>query len=196
MHKYQEEGWVVCRVFKKKMPSTQKEAEHEALCWYEEQVTFMPDLDTPRRMSPHLYHPNNYACKQELELQYTMHNDHAFLQLPNLESPTVHQQSNSNMVPNYQGLQETDQQLHERATFFNDNEQASDQVTDWRVLDKFVASQLSHDDGNNTNEGAAAASVSESMRLMVENEMKRQDTEEELAIITAPSNRPQIDLWK
>ena len=78
------------------------------------------------------------------------------------------------------------------------NEQAMDQVTDWRVLDKFVASQLS-------NEEAATASASQqnnandtsNMEYQVDEEKDQErvsDMGEEYAASTSSSC--QIDLWK
>ncbi|KAK6138682.1 hypothetical protein DH2020_027572 [Rehmannia glutinosa] len=153
MRKTLEEGWVVCRVFKKKMASTtRRESEHESLCnWYDEQVSFMPDFDPPNKYtsSPFpSYQYNNYTCKQELEMQYNNMPNDTFLQLPNLESPKVQQ---SAMVP--YGLQEEHMQENDRNRLYE-----NDQVTDWRVLDKFVASQLSQDDGSNTNEASVKVS--------------------------------------
>ncbi|KAL2540080.1 NAC domain-containing protein 7 [Abeliophyllum distichum] len=38
----QEEGWVVCRVFKKRIASMHKVSEHDSPIWYDDQVSFMP----------------------------------------------------------------------------------------------------------------------------------------------------------
>ncbi|PIM99148.1 hypothetical protein CDL12_28359 [Handroanthus impetiginosus] len=146
------------------MATTRKDSDQESLCWYDDQVSFMPEFDPPRRIPPPFpsYH-HNYNCKQELELQYSFPNDHGFLQLPNLESPKV-QQSTSSIVPYGNNLQE------------DQNMQENDQVTDWRVLDKFVASQLSQDiDGNNPDE------ASESMRINGS---------------SSSTTNSQVDMWK
>ncbi|KAI3468899.1 hypothetical protein Pfo_025562 [Paulownia fortunei] len=149
----QAKGWVVCRVFKKRTASTRREGEQESLCWYDEQVSFMPDFDSPRRISqPCISYNPEYDCKQELELQYNMPHD-AFLQLPSLESPKLQQSTGSvscsTMVP--YGLQEVNMQESNQMDIqtLYCNGQTLDQVTDWRVLDKFVASQLSQDDATN-----------------------------------------------
>lgn len=144
----QEEGWVVCKVFKKKMTAVRKEGDQESLGWYDDQVSFMPDFDSPQQMpeSSYPYQLANYPCKQEL--QFNMHPD-TFLQLPNLESPKVlqHSAGNSSMPPSFplQSLQESnvDSMINELQGV------TDDQVTDWRVLDKFVASQLSQDGATN-----------------------------------------------
>ncbi|XP_020259671.1 NAC domain-containing protein 7-like [Asparagus officinalis] len=120
----QEEGWVVCRVFKKRVTAVRRPSEHESPCWFDEHVSFMPELG---------YHQNNhfYPCKPELELQYPNmnipHHDPLFIQLPQLQSPGLLQTSSSSIALD----QEHNIQI--------------EQVTDWRVLDKFVASQLSQD---------------------------------------------------
>ncbi|KAG6422599.1 hypothetical protein SASPL_119177 [Salvia splendens] len=120
----QEEGWVVCRVFKKRIATTQKMSEHDSPMWYDDHVSFM---ESPKQ---HSYNPN-LPYKKEMSFPYGP--DH-FLQLPLLESPKVLQPPPSN--PDY---------FH---------------VTDWRVLDKFVASQLSHEDVPKENEGGELNSSS------------------------------------
>ncbi|CAI0404881.1 unnamed protein product [Linum tenue] len=50
----QEEGWVVCRVFKKKITTMRKISDHDSsLCWYDDQLSsFMQDnLDSPNSLS-------------------------------------------------------------------------------------------------------------------------------------------------
>ncbi|KAK4400378.1 NAC domain-containing protein 7 [Sesamum angolense] len=182
------------------MATTRKEGEHDSPYWYDDQASFMPDFDPTRRISPPFasYPPHHHTCKQELQMQYKMPNNvDAFLQLPDLESPKL-QQSGSSVISCHSivpyGLQDVDHiqeidQMHCNTLYINvNNEQAaSDQVTDWRVLDKFVASQLSQDDGNDSNEGCVQ--VSESMGMM-ENEMKAELT----SISTTTTS--QFDLWK
>lgn len=164
----QEEGWVVCRVFKKRITAMRKVSEHESPIWYEDQVSFMPDLESPKNNS----HSNNlanyhipYPCKKELDLPYQVPHEH-FLQLPLLESPKLLQSANGASMAGYSldinhtastlqpsPLAQENHQIQRasqgfRALYANpSNEQiAVDQLTDWRVLDKFVASQLSHGD--------------------------------------------------
>ncbi|KAK9276419.1 hypothetical protein L1049_005952 [Liquidambar formosana] len=217
----QEEGWVVCRVFKKRMPTMRKMGEHESPSWYDDQVSFMPDLDSPTQISQpyttyHHQHHHHYSCKQELELQYNMPHD-TFLQLPQLESPKVLQSAASvscnSVVPygfdrnngstNLQSSTITQEELMHQCYqqnlnslySSNNNEQAVDQVTDWRLLDKFVASQLSQEDASKeTNySNAAVFHVAEHMNLIV-NDSKRSEFAPEYASTSASSC--QIDLWK
>lgn len=181
----QEEGWVVCRVFKKRMSTMRKVGEYESPCWYEDQASFMQDLESPRRNNNNPY----YACKQELELQYNIHE--AFLQLPQLESPKfAHQQSSSSSptIPNNiytTNINAYDHHHHSHSNNINVNGFCTtmhsqiygniivndhqsgvvDQVTDWRVLDKFVASQLSQEDQHAPNKQAASANYNSNMPL-------------------------------
>nr|GMC98439.1 NAC domain-containing protein 7-like [Ipomoea batatas] len=96
----QEEGWVVCRVFKKRIATMRRESEHDSPIWYDDQVSFMPEMDSPTQQHPHTssggrssYAQFPYRCKKELDLQYpavhaAVAGDHPqFLQLPLLESP-------------------------------------------------------------------------------------------------------------
>lgn len=151
---FQEEGWVVCRVFKKRLPTTRRESDHDAPCWYvDEDGTFMHDLNSPMGGLPphhsiaqlheqHLQMLNNSYKRRELKLQFQMPSHHilnAAAAIPHeLEPPSFHSLLVS---PDHHQAAKA----HHRAVQLMD-EHAADQVTDWRVLDKFVASQLSHDD--------------------------------------------------
>ncbi|XP_069151180.1 NAC domain-containing protein 7 isoform X3 [Solanum lycopersicum] len=124
---HQAKGWVVCRVFKKKMASTRKESEKESPN-NNDQVPFMPN---------HIVSQHNYPCKKELidNLNYQ-------IQIP---SHHHHHQQSPKLVPStsisvYNNLQQSVSLLT--------REQVVDQVTDWRVLHKFVASQLSQEEEN------------------------------------------------
>ncbi|KAJ4843415.1 hypothetical protein Tsubulata_011665 [Turnera subulata] len=217
-----EEGWVVCRVFKKRMPTMRKVSEYDSPCWYDDQVSFMSDLDSPRPIPQQYssYNLHHYPCKQELELQYNMahHRHDAFLQLPQLESPKVPQSaaaaaaaSCNSVIPygfdrnNGSTMQSStltqEEQIHQNLnSLYNNNnnsEQAVDQVTDWRVLDKFVASQLSNEEANkaaNYPNPAAIFHVAEQMNVLVNESSKRPETAQEYASTSTSSC--QIDLWK
>ncbi|KAJ6326923.1 hypothetical protein OIU78_013916 [Salix suchowensis] len=212
----QEEGWVVCRVFKKKMPTMRKVNDYDSPCWYDDQVSFMPEIDSPRRISqPYASYLHHYTCKQELELPYNVPHD-PFLQLPQLESPKVQSgataSSNSAIAYAYDRTngstlqsstltqEEQMQQFHQQNlnSFYSNNnsEQAVDQVTDWRVLDKFVASQLSHEDeskGTNNYSNKATFHAAEQMHMLA-NGSKRSEIAQEYASTSTSSC--QIDLWK
>ncbi|XP_057510071.1 NAC domain-containing protein 7-like [Actinidia eriantha] len=149
-----QEGWVVCKVFKKRMPTMRKMGEHESPCWYDhDQVSFVPDFDSPCQISQPYYtsHHQKYSFKKEIELHYNnMPNDPFGLKLPQLESPKVAQNGNALQTSTLTEDQENlNQSNHQNINLvYSNNEQAVDQLTDWRVLDKFVASQLSHEDSS------------------------------------------------
>ncbi|KAK3038471.1 hypothetical protein RJ639_029769 [Escallonia herrerae] len=187
---YQEEGWVVCRVFKKRMTTVRKMDEHDSLCWYDDQVSFMPDFDSPRRASnPFTSYHNHYSCKQELDqLQYNIPHDH-FLQLPHLESPKVPQSAASASCSSVAPYN-----FERNNAYCNNIEQGVDQVTDWRVLDKFVASQLSQEDATTKEITYTNASMPAEHINMLINDSKRQEMASECTSISTSSC--QIDLWK
>lgn len=196
--------------------------------WYDDQLSFIPEIDdhSPGRRIPQpftQYHHLHYPCKQELELQYNMshiHHHDAFLQLPQLESPKVPQSTASvscNSVVPYaydratlqsstltQEDQHSTQQGHQaqdlNSSLYsnNNNDQAVDQVTDWRVLDKFVASQLSHEDAFKENNYSNAAAdhfhVDEQMNMQGNGSNTRVEIAQEYASTSTSSC--QIDLWK
>ncbi|KAG7596766.1 NAC domain-containing protein 7 [Arabidopsis thaliana] len=252
----QEEGWVVCRVFKKRLAAVRRMGDYDSSPshWYDDQLSFMAsELETngQRRILPNHHQQQqhehqqhmpyglnasayalnnaNLQCKQELEVHYNhlVQRNHlldeshlSFLQLPQLESPKIQQDnSNCNSLPygtsnidnnssHNANLQQSniahEEQLNQGNQNFSSlymnsgNEQVMDQVTDWRVLDKFVASQLS-------NEEAATASASiqnnakdtsnAEYQVDEEKDPKRaSDMGEEYTASTSSSC--QIDLWK
>ncbi|KAK2979695.1 hypothetical protein RJ640_027275, partial [Escallonia rubra] len=185
-----EEGWVVCRVFKKRMTTVRKMDEHDSLCWYDDQVSFMPDFDSPRRASnPYTSYHNHYSCKQELDqLQYNIPHDQ-FLQLPHLESPKVPQSAASASCSSVAPYN-----FERNNAYCNNIEQGVDQVTDWRVLDKFVASQLSQEDATTKEITYTNAPMPAEHINMLINDSKRQEMASECTSISTSSC--QIDLWK
>ncbi|KAI4327705.1 hypothetical protein L6164_020133 [Bauhinia variegata] len=70
-----------------------------------------------------------------------MHSEQ-FVQLPQLESPSL-PLKRPNSVPLISDINEEDEQ--------NRLSNTTEKVTDWRALDKFVASQLSHEDRRELN---------------------------------------------
>ncbi|KAJ1379622.1 NAC domain [Sesbania bispinosa] len=216
-----EEGWVVCRVFKKRMTTMQK-VEYESPCWYEDQVSFMQqDLESPRRnnISHHPYASSYHPCKPELELiQYNnIPHDASFLQLPQLESPKVTQSAASSVIPygyasnNNNGTtlqfsssvtqEEQIQNFHQQtlhSLYGASNDQVVDQVTDWRVLDKFVASQLSHEqdvskETGSYSDAASILHVAEQLTVLANGSKMAQISQENASTSTSSC---QINLWK
>ncbi|GAB4848490.1 hypothetical protein Ancab_003194 [Ancistrocladus abbreviatus] len=152
----QEEGWVVCRAFKKRTSLQSKIIEGwDTSYFYDETGGVTSPLEPSDhyvpRQHPQAFLSPNFLCKQELESDALnfIHSDH-FVQLPQLESPSlrllkspmssislISDQSNSNNNNNNNDHQEDQSEQ---------NKECAEKVTDWRSLDKFVASQLmSHD---------------------------------------------------
>ncbi|CAG7868734.1 unnamed protein product [Brassica rapa] len=250
----QEEGWVVCRVFKKRLAAVRRMGDYDSSPshWYGDQLSFMAsELETngPRRILPnqqqhHQYEHQqqlpyglnasayilnnpNLQCKQELELQYNHLVQHdllhesplSLIQLPQLESPNIQQAYSSNSLPygtsnndnnssEIANLQQSnlahEEQINQGNQSFSSlymnsgNQQAMDQVTDWRVLDKFVASQLSNEDAATTSaslqKNAKDTSNVECQVDEEKNQKRVSDMGDEYAASTSSSC--QIDLWK
>ncbi|CAA6666815.1 unnamed protein product [Spirodela intermedia] len=81
----QEEGWVVCRVFKKRIPATSKGSEQEPPCWFEDHFLFPTDLGSAVTPYNQYVYPSR---KRETEFHQHLRQE-AFLQLPQLESPKL-----------------------------------------------------------------------------------------------------------
>ncbi|KAK4385109.1 NAC domain-containing protein 7 [Sesamum angolense] len=196
----------------KRIASIRRLSEHGSPVWYDDHVSFMPEMDSPKQHShpslPYNY-PNYTSCKKEMDLQYGIPPDH-FLQLPLLESPKMLQPQTSmscNPLPTSYGPaglnlnpgsnflsqdihQTIDHNFH--SMFRNSSDQQSgDQVTDWRVLDKFVASQLSQEE---TSKGNDAFPGNDESNLIARNLINKQEMAPENA--STSSSSCQIDLWK
>ncbi|KAK1360993.1 NAC domain-containing protein [Heracleum sosnowskyi] len=213
----QEEGWVVCRVFKKRIATVRRMSEQESPIWYEDQVSFMPDMDSPKQQNISYHYP--YSCKKEQDFQYQniSTSDH-FLQLPLLENPKILPAplpiiANCNYLPVY-GLNAslsrnilqypslTQEQIIVPSNSYD--QLGVEQVTDWRVLDKFVASQLSHEDVPKQNRECLtvnAATVNnficaddDSSSILIGN-LEKQNIFDQENTSTSTSSC-QIDLWK
>ncbi|TKY49858.1 NAC domain-containing protein 7 [Spatholobus suberectus] len=197
----QEEGWVVCRVFKKRLPTMRKLSEHDSPCWYDDQVSFMQDLDSPKQSSqPNLPYQFPYPCKKELDLPY-----HLPLQLP-LESQKLLQSASNSMTPfgieeNHpmqpasimQQVQHTGQQNFQ-AVFGNN---ANEQVADWRALDKYVASQLGQEDASKDNSYSNAGNIFHLKNNNNIEQLRDLDKEEMMPENASTSNSScPIDMWK
>lgn len=241
----QEEGWVVCRVFRKKMPAVRRMNEHESCSWYDDHVSFMPEqLDTPKRsLIPHPdylgYHnplAAVYPCKQEVEYYNNFHfhlpHPDPYLQLPQLESPKLQSSNtttgnasctsislygiNNNSVEVNLANQlnaspfSQEHQLHPAPTNLHGqlNQNMSSLMCsgstctdnqDWRVLDKLVAAQLSHDlqdvskEAHKYSPAANGYQVMDQRSLYMVQSEKTQATETDYASTCTSSC--QIELW-
>lgn len=196
-----------------------KMGEYESTCWFDDQVSFMQELESARPMSQSQSHPygSNYhhhhyvPSKQDLQLQYNIPHPHghdAFLQLPQLESPRLPHSATSlscnSIVPYAYDSNTSRSTLHSPSLTQEDNIPHSlygnnDQVTDWRVLHKFVASQLSsqsqyQDASKETSYCDAGAVHVDEQITMVANESKRPEIGQQEYASTSTSSC-QIDLW-
>ncbi|CAI0547312.1 unnamed protein product [Linum tenue] len=238
-----EEGWVVCRVFKKKITTVRKMNDHDSsssLYWYDDQVSSsftQEPLDSPNQQSsisqppppPDHHFPTTAThCKKEqfandlLFLPTLPHDPNTyFLQLPLLQSPKPllqtppstssspppppssygldmntlrpapsldhhHRQSLRSLIFGMDGGG-GDHHLHVHQEQQQGGGAGVESVTDWRVLDKFVASQLSHDDHHQLQPPATAAEN-------VDNATTAPPSTSSPTTTTTGSS--QIDLWK
>ena len=139
----QEEGWVVCRAFKKRTTGQNKSIEAwDSIYFYDEPSGVSSVVDPIEYISrqPQNFLAHNFLCKQEIEAENLnfFHSDQ-FVELPQLESPSMPQiKRPSSSISLISEKNEEDEQIRG----LNNNQK----VTDWRALDKFVASQLSQED--------------------------------------------------
>ncbi|KAK6150706.1 hypothetical protein DH2020_015638 [Rehmannia glutinosa] len=143
----QEEGWVVCRAFKKKASTGQTKNSNQgwdSTYYYHDHhepisgvTSSSVDYITSQQPSNNFLSHNNLICKQEIEVSDNLHfvQSDQFVQLPELESPSLPPLTKRN-----NNINELDDDRFIRPG------SSSKKVTDWRDLDKFVASQLSHGD--------------------------------------------------
>ncbi|KAG6495525.1 NAC domain-containing protein 7-like [Zingiber officinale] len=149
----QEEGWVVCRVFKKKIAAMRIENEHYSSFWYNDYMS-LPNFDSTNQHDSHLemeYHQHHqlFNCKPEVEMHHQLPHD-SFLQLPQLESHVYINQASPLQPSNIDEQMHSNKHLQLISTYATDitrdTKEAGENITDWRALDKFVASQLCHDE--------------------------------------------------
>lgn len=147
----QEEGWVVCRAFKKRATSQTKNMETwDSTYFYDEPstVTSVVDplqLDHIKRQHPSSFLNQNFMCKQEVEAENLIYaqSDHHFVQLPQLQSPSLPSLKRpTSSVSLMSENNEEEQHISKRCK----NDGTNKMTTDWRDLDKFVASQLSQEE--------------------------------------------------
>ncbi|XP_042507567.1 NAC domain-containing protein 37-like [Macadamia integrifolia] len=136
----QEEGWVVCRAFKKRNNcQTRGNEGWDSGYFYDEPSVVSSSIDPidyiPRQ-------PQSFMCKQEIEADnLNFLRSDRFVQLPQLESPTLPLVKRPSLI-SMMSPPENNNEEEEAIRGFNTGEK----VTDWRALDKFVASQLSQED--------------------------------------------------
>lgn len=140
----QEEGWVVCRAFKKRTTGQTKSIEGwDSSYFYDESSGVSSVVDPIDFISrqPQNFLAQNFLCKKELvaENMRFMQSD-PFVQLPQLESPSLPLIKRPSSISLISENNEEEEQIN------NSGCNNTKKVTDWRALDKFVASQLSQED--------------------------------------------------
>ncbi|XP_031275438.1 LOW QUALITY PROTEIN: NAC domain-containing protein 37-like [Pistacia vera] len=160
----QEEGWVVCRAFKKRTNGQTKSIEvWDSSYYYDEPSGVSSVVDPIEYISrqPPSFLAQNFMCKQELEgdnLSF-MHSD-LYLQLPQLESPSLPIQNRPSSIS--LTSENNEEEEHNKG-----NNNSNKKVTDWRALDKFVASQLSQDQDRCEGESSFGAEDNSDMALLL-----------------------------
>ncbi|XP_057860024.1 NAC domain-containing protein 105 [Cryptomeria japonica] len=224
----QEEGWVVCRAFKKRtsVQNKLKVIDLDSASFYEDQSAFLPELgsaNTNFTQGVHQFgYQNPFTCKQELEqLDYQFQHD-PFLQLPQLESPKLACNTNSSSTsadkrPEYNEYSMTrllesaniedlltqsgrssrevlvQQQQQQQQQQIIGPMYMEEQVTDWRMLDKFVASQLSQSQDEFSDEVSALYNpMSADMQALVRRQSRLPQTPDYAA---ASSSHCDDNIW-
>ncbi|KAK2657044.1 hypothetical protein Ddye_010096 [Dipteronia dyeriana] len=187
----QEEGWVVCRAFKKRASSGQSKSNEgwDSSYFYHDEPSGVSSVVDPidQYMSRQQPQPQqqqgflsrNLLCKQETEadnLSFMQQSADQYLQqLPQLESPSLpllkRPISSISLTSenNEELLVVEDQQQHKRSGGSNYNCSSTNKktVTDWRALDKFVASQLSQEEGDSSFGGGHHDNTNSDIALLL-----------------------------
>ncbi|KAJ4811675.1 hypothetical protein LUZ62_024241 [Rhynchospora pubera] len=141
----QEEGWVVCRAFKKRTTYPGRSSD-----MWDASYSIMPDrLDYLRNQTK-----TSLLFKKENELDnlpFLAHSNN-FVQLPELQSPTPAVNAQFNSLPVLS--------VSDHAGEHTKLAKAMPNVTDWRALDKFVASQLSPEENFSVDQIASVSGAS------------------------------------
>uniref|UniRef100_A0A0D9WKT8 NAC domain-containing protein n=1 Tax=Leersia perrieri TaxID=77586 RepID=A0A0D9WKT8_9ORYZ len=208
-----EEGWVVCRVFKKRLPTTRRDSEHDAPCsWYVDEdappAAFMSPMMSSRSMrggitlqEQHLQMLDNntyykhrdqlISNKTQQQLQQVPAGHHHHHHLLNTMPHELESSASFHSLLVSPDHHQINMHHHAQADQLFDDMHAVDQVTttDWRVLDKFVASQLSNDDATNK----LPADYADEGDILQVNDKQEVATADYASTSTSSS---QIDPWK
>lgn len=178
-----DEGWVVCKVFKKRVAAVQRMATADSPFWFSnDHMAFMaPHVD--QSAAYHHGHQQSYhhPCKVELEYHHLLPQEPmSFQQLPQLESPRLTDLIGA-VAANLQHEGQAPRQLQIEPVYASSAE--------WRDLDKFMASQLSH--------GASTPKESSSYSNPVQEFQVEGKHEEALDYVsTSGTCGGENDLWK
>ncbi|KAL0928336.1 hypothetical protein M5K25_000211 [Dendrobium thyrsiflorum] len=122
----EEDGWVVCRVFKKRSAVAireENELPEESSFWYNKSMRLLPPLLKSQYTMDHFHH---LQCSYKEQILQNF--------LPYIPQLEIHK------IFNYSNVEEEEEEELQVK-----NDQTTVQMKDWRVLEKFVASQLSQD---------------------------------------------------
>lgn len=203
MHVIQDEGWVVCRVFRKRLATVQRMV-GDSPYWFNDHVGFIaPELGSSRQAAHHqqsamMYQrqQSGYPCKVELEYHHLLPQEHFLQQLPQLESPKLPDLigqvattlqpcglTQEHGAPHY-----TVQELQAEPLYVTAGDVSG---TDWRALDKFVASQLISHGDTTPKESASCYSIPAQVFQQAEEKEEASDY-----VSTSVSCGGDNDLWK
>ncbi|KAM0834481.1 hypothetical protein ACQ4PT_063567 [Festuca glaucescens] len=182
-----DEGWVVCKVFKKRVATVQRMATAGSPFWFSnDHVAFMaPHVDQSAAYN-HVHHQSyHHPCKVELEYHHLLPQEPmSFQQLPQLESPRLPDLIGAVAIT-LQHEGQAPRQLQIEPVYATDHASSAE----WRDLDKFMASQLSH--------GASTPKESSSYSNPVQEFQVEGKHEEALDYVsTSATCGKENDLWK
>lgn len=190
---------MVCRAFKKRTTTGQSKTAVErwdSSYFYDEPSgvcsTAIDPLEFITRQPPPLQpqgllEHNNIMCKQEMEAENVkfmqLYNSDPFVQLPQLESPTLPLVKRSSSISL---LSESNEEDDQPTKIRVNNNNRNPKVTDWRALDKFVASQLSQEDAfEGEGDSSFGAQNNNSNSIIINNNHNSED----MAILLMQNNR-------
>lgn len=162
----------MCRAFKKRSTGQTKHAEGwEANLFYDDTNRVSPAIEANDYITsqpPSSIFSQSFMCKQELEAAENLNFAFCdqFIQLPQLESPslpTIKRPSSVSLASSSEN-DDLEDELPRGRNISNNNgddnnvrySNNTNKVTDWRALDKFVASQLSQEDQYGLGEGLSS----------------------------------------
>ncbi|KAL5715714.1 hypothetical protein ACHQM5_017498 [Ranunculus cassubicifolius] len=135
----QDEGWVVCRAFKKPSPSHKQRADAWNHAYYaldhQHFGNQTPSDFTSSSMQfsdPYQnigFQQQSFGCEDEIGSKLT-HSDHQLIHLPQLHSPSL-----STSITTKEGLLEDNHDFHDKTS-------SNGEFIDWKTVDKLLASQL------------------------------------------------------
>uniref|UniRef100_A0ACD5V442 Uncharacterized protein n=1 Tax=Avena sativa TaxID=4498 RepID=A0ACD5V442_AVESA len=189
-----DEGWVVCKVFKKRVAAVQRMAAPDSPFWFSnDHVAFMaPRIDQNAAYQHGRHHQSyHHPCKVELEYHHLLPQEPmSFQQLPHLESPRLPDLIGS-VAPTLQPCNQTldgqaSRQLQIEQVYATDHASAAE----WRDLDKFMASQLTHGGGSTPKESSSYSNPVQEFQV----EGKHEEALDYVS--TSASCGGENDLWK